>query len=258
MPLDFSPLWISLKTAFVATIFAFVIGIAIAKIMWNYRRPGKGLIDGILTLPSVLPPIVVGFLLLLIFGRNSPIGQLLQYWGTSILFSWQATVIGIISGTILTFARALGEFGATLMLAGSIPGKTQTMPLAIYFAAEAGKMGEALIWVIVLVAIALGVIATINYWSNTDGFFDRLRDRLGASIISRWASKISRRFSLLQSAYPIQAKIRSPKHQQLVVEIHKNFPSFSLIANLNVDEQPLGILGASLVLSSKIMPCFLT
>jgi len=263
--------------------------------MWNYRRPGKGLIDGILTLPSVLPPIVVGFLLLLIFGRNSPIGQLLQYWGTSILFSWQATVIastvvafplmykttlaafeqvdrdvincartlganetrifwqivlplswrGIISGTILTFARALGEFGATLMLAGSIPGKTQTMPLAIYFAAEAGKMGEALIWVIVLVAIALGVIATINYWSNTDGFFDRLRDRLGASIISRWASKISRRFSLLQSAYPIQAKIRSPKHQQLVVEIHKNFPSFSLIANLNVDEQPLGILGAS-------------
>jgi len=295
MPLDFSPLWISLKTAFVATIFAFVIGIAIAKIMWNYRSPGKGLIDGILTLPLVLPPIVVGFLLLLIFGRNSPIGQLLQYWGTSILFSWQATVIastvvafplmykttlaafeqvdrdvincartlganetrifwqivlplswrGIISGTILTFARALGEFGATLMLAGSIPGKTQTMPLAIYFAAEAGKMGEALIWVIVLVAIALGVIATINYWSNTDGFFDRLRDRLGASIISRWASKISRRFSLLQSAYPIQAKIRSPKHQQLVVEIHKNFPSFSLIANLNVDEQPLGILGAS-------------
>ena len=295
MSLDPSPLWISLKTAAVATVFAFVIGIAIAKVMWNYRRPGKGLIDGILTLPLVLPPIVVGFLLLLLFGRNSPIGQLLQYWGTSILFSWQATVIastvvafplmykttlaafeqvdrdvincartlganetrifwqivlplswrGIVSGTILTFARALGEFGATLMLAGSIPGKTQTMPLAIYFAAEAGKMSEALIWVITLVAIALGVIATINYWSNSDGFFDRLLDRLGASVISRWASIISRWFSLIQSKSVIPPIISNQRQQQLIVEIAKDLPSFSLTASLNADDQPLGILGAS-------------
>ncbi|MFP4100105.1 ATP-binding cassette domain-containing protein [Coleofasciculus sp.] len=74
---------------------------------------------------------------------------------------------GVVSGTILAFARALGEFGATLMLAGSIPGKTQTMPIAIFFAAEAGKMGEALNWVLVMVAIALLVIAAINYWSGT-------------------------------------------------------------------------------------------
>jgi len=295
MPLDLSPLWISLKTAAVATVFAFIIGIAIAKLMWNYQRKGKGLMDGILTLPLVLPPIVVGFLLLLLFGRNSPIGQLLQQWGTSILFSWQATVIastvvafplmykttlsafeqvdrdiincartlganetrifwqivlplswrGIVSGTILTFARALGEFGATLMLAGSIPGKTQTMPLAIYFAAEAGKMNEALIWVIVLVAIALGVIATINYWSNTDGFFDRLLDRLGASAISRWTSIISRWLSLVQFNRNTQATTNNQNQQELIVEISKDLPSFSLTASLNADDKPLGILGAS-------------
>ncbi len=298
MPLDFSPLWISLKTASVATIFAFIAGIAVAGVMFNFQSKVKGLIDGILTLPLVLPPIVMGFLLLLLFGRNSPIGQLLQQWGTSILFSWQATVIastvvafplmykttlgafeqvdcdlincartlganetrifwqivlplswrGIVSGTILTFARALGEFGATLMLAGNIPGKTQTMPLAIYFAAEGGNMEEALIWVIILVAIALGVIAIINYWSNTDGFFDRLGDRLGASIISRWASIISRRFSLLQPASVTQAEIRTQEHQklqELVVEIDKNLPGFNLTANLSADEQPLGILGSS-------------
>lgn len=288
MPLDFSPLWISLKTASVATVFAFLAGIATAEIMFNYRGRLKGLIDGILTLPLVLPPIVVGFLLLLLFGRNSPIGQLLKYWGINLLFSWQATVIastvvsfplmykttlgafeqvdrdlincartlganeprifwqillplswrGIVSGTILTFARALGEFGATLMLAGSIPGKTQTMPLAIYFAAEAGKRSEALIWVIVLVAIALGVIATINYWSNTDGLWDLLLDRLGTSIINPW-------FSARQANYGTQAKIKTPEHQELVVEIHKNLLSFSLTANLYADDQPLGILGAS-------------
>jgi len=214
---DLSPLWISLKTAFVATIFAFLVGIAAARWMYGYRGKAKGLIDGFFTLPLVLPPTVIGFLLLLLLGRNSPVGQLLKQLGITIIFSWSATVIaatvvafplmyktvlsafeqidkdlihcartlgasewrifwqillplalpGVVSGMILAFARALGEFGATLMLAGSIPGKTQTMPIAIFFAAEAGKMGEALNWVLVMVAIALLVIATINYWSGT-------------------------------------------------------------------------------------------
>src|SRR6476469_7488102 len=189
MELDLSPLWISLKTSFVATIFAFVAGIGVAGWMFAYRGKGKGLIDGILTLPLVLPPTVIGFLLLLLLGRNSPLGQLLMQFEITIIFSWFATVIaatvvafplmyksvltafkqidkdlincartlgasearifwqvllplawpGVVAGTIMTFARALGEFGATLMLAGSIPGKTQTMPVAIFFAAEAGK-----------------------------------------------------------------------------------------------------------------------
>ena len=293
--MNLSPLWISLQTATVATVFAFIAGIAVAKVMFNYQGKGKGLIDGVLTLPLVLPPIVVGFLLLLLFGRNSPIGQILQQWGISIIFSWQATVIaatvvafplmykttlsafeqvnkdvincartlgasenrvfwqivlplswrGVVSGTILTFARALGEFGATLMLAGNIPGKTQTMPLAIYFAAEAGKMEQALIWVIIIIAIALGVIATINDWSNTDGFFDNLLDKLGASAISRWLSIISRWLSSPQTSPVSQNKITDSSPPQLVINIDKELPSFSLHTNLSANDKPLGILGAS-------------
>ncbi|NER52367.1 MAG: molybdate ABC transporter permease subunit [Symploca sp. SIO1A3] len=192
MPLELSPLWISLKTATVATIFAFLAGIMVAGWMFGYRGKGKGLMDGLFTLPLVLPPTVVGFLLLLLLGKNSPLGQLLYQWEITLIFSWPAAVIaatvvafplmyktvlgafeqvnrdlincartlgasewriflevllplawpGVIAGTILTFARALGEFGATLMLAGSIPGKTQTMPIAIFFAAEAGNANE--------------------------------------------------------------------------------------------------------------------
>ena len=217
MEFDLSPLWISLKTATVATLFAFFLGIAAAGWMKQYKGKAKGIIDGIFTLPLVLPPTVVGFLLLLLFGINSPVGKFLMQLEISIIFSWQATVItstvvafplmyktvlssfehinsdlincartlgssefkifcliilplaypGIIAGTILAFARALGEFGATLMLAGSIPGKTQTMPIAIFFAAEAGDMGKALIWVLIMVAISLAVIATIHIWDES-------------------------------------------------------------------------------------------
>ncbi|MEM9275548.1 MAG: molybdate ABC transporter permease subunit [Cyanobacteria bacterium P01_F01_bin.143] len=278
-----------------ATIFAFIAGVAVAKVMFNYRGKAKGFIDGILTLPLVLPPIVLGFLLLLIFGRNSPIGQILQQWGMNIIFSWQATVVastvvsfplmykttltafeqvkkdiincartlgasetlifwqillplswrGIVAGTILTFARALGEFGTTLMLAGNIPGRTQTMPLAIYFAAEAGKMEQALIWVLVLVAIALGVIAIINYWSNPEGLFDQVRERLGASAISRWSLIFSRYLSFSTVNPTVQSKAITHSAQELVVEIYKDLPSFNLAANLKAQDQPLGILGAS-------------
>ncbi|NET64757.1 MAG: molybdate ABC transporter permease subunit [Moorea sp. SIO1G6] len=210
---DLSPLWISLKTAGLATIFAFFLGITVAGWMFSYRGKGKGIIDSILTLPIVLPPTVVGFLLLLLLGRNSPVGQLLRQLGVSVILSWPATVIaatvvafplmyktvlgafkqvnqdlincartlgasecrvfwqvllplawpGVMAGTVLAFARALGEFGATLMLAGNIPGKTQTIAIAIFFAAQAGRMGEALLWVLIMVAIALVAITIINY-----------------------------------------------------------------------------------------------
>ncbi len=217
MEFDLSPLWISLKTATVATLFAFFTGIAAAGWMKQYKGKLRGIIDGIFTLPLVLPPTVVGFLLLFLFGINSPVGQFLTQLGITVIFSWQATVItstvvafplmyktvlssfehidrdltncartlgssefkifwliilplaypGIIAGTILAFARALGEFGATLMLAGSIPGKTQTMPIAIFFAAEAGDMRKALIWVLIMVAISLAVITTIHLWDKS-------------------------------------------------------------------------------------------
>jgi molybdate transport system permease protein len=212
MPDDLTPLWISLKTAFVATGLAALLGILVARWMMTYRGRARGLIDGLLTLPLVLPPTVVGFLLLLLMGKNSPMGQALAHLNISIIFTWTAAVIaatvvafplmyktvlgsfeqvdrnllssartlgasewrifwqillplawpGVLAGTVLAFARALGEFGATLMVGGSIPGVTQTIPIAIFFAAEAGRMEVALAWVLLMVAVSLVVIVGIN------------------------------------------------------------------------------------------------
>lgn len=214
---DFSPLWISIKTALLSTLITFFIGIAVSYFMANYRGKLKGVIDGILTLPLILPPTVVGFFLLLICGKNGPIGKLMILFDKSIIFSWSATVIaaivvsfpmmyrssrsafeqidtnlifaartlglselkifykialplawpGIIGGLVLSFARAIGEFGATLMLAGNIPGRTQTMPLAIFFAVEGGDMQKALLWVLIITMLSLILILALNYWSET-------------------------------------------------------------------------------------------
>jgi len=214
--MDFSPLWISIKTSLTATVLVFLLGIAAAWLLAGYRGRFKGLIDSILTLPLVLPPTVVGFFLLVLLGRNSPIGQLLFSLGYQVIFSWSATVIaasvvafplmyktargafeqidinivnaartlgvkewkifwkisvplawpGIAAGTVLAFARALGEFGATLMVAGNIPGKTQTIPVAIFFEAEGGETGRALVWVILIFVISLIVMTLMNYWTE--------------------------------------------------------------------------------------------
>lgn len=213
---DFVPVWISLKTASVSTIFTFFLGIAAARWLAYYHGRAKGVIDGLFTLPLVLPPTVLGFGLLLLFGKHGPLGQLLLKMGTTVIFSWSATVIastvvafplmyqtargafeqiepnienaartlgasewitfwrvtvplawpGIMAGIILAFARSLGEFGATLMLAGNIPGRTQTIPLAIYFAVAAGKNERALLWVAVILVISLSSIFLLNYWKR--------------------------------------------------------------------------------------------
>lgn len=184
--------------------------------MVNYQGRFKAFLDGIFTLPLVLPPTVMGFFLLLLLGKNGPIGKLLASLGTSVIFSWQGAVIaaaavsfplmyktsksafeqtdkniinaartlgisewktfwkisvplawpGIAAGAVLAFTRALGEFGATLMVAGSIPGKTQTIPLAIYFTAEAGEMDKALIWVLLILAVSFIVILLMNTWEE--------------------------------------------------------------------------------------------
>ncbi|NRT76469.1 molybdate ABC transporter permease subunit [Clostridium beijerinckii] len=214
--MDFSPLWISIKTATLSTVITFFLGIIVSYWMSNFKGKSKGIIDGLFTLPLILPPTVVGFFLLLICGKNGPIGKLLDLFNTSLIFSWSATVIaaivvsfpmmyrttrsafeqidinilsaartlglsefrifykiaiplampGIIGGLVLSFARAMGEFGATLMLAGNIPGKTQTMPLAIFFAAEGGDMQKAILWVIIIVTLSLFLILILNYWSE--------------------------------------------------------------------------------------------
>src|SRR5580700_2489592 len=217
--MDWSPLLISLATSLAATAVTLVAGLAAAA--WRQNRAGAGaaLVDGIFILPLVLPPTVVGFLLLLLFGRNGPLGKLLLQFGATVVFSWPATVIaatvvafplmyitaraaleqvdphllqaartlgasearifrevalplawpGVLAGTILAFARALGEFGATLMLAGNIPGKTETIPIAIYFAVEAGDVRGAFTWCAIDIAISLVLLAGLYYWTHVQG-----------------------------------------------------------------------------------------
>ncbi|MCB2352636.1 molybdate ABC transporter permease subunit [Clostridium estertheticum] len=217
---EYSPLWISIKTSITATFIVFFIGIAAAWFMASYKGRARGILDGILTLPMVLPPTVVGFILLMIIGKNFPIGKLLSRFGINIIFTWYATVIaatvvafplmyrtcvgafrqidvnvinaartlgvperkifwkvavplawpGIAAGTVLSFARALGEFGATIMIAGSIPGKTQTIPIAIYFAEVAGETGNAIKWVILIFIISLTVMVASDKWAEKQMF----------------------------------------------------------------------------------------
>jgi molybdate transport system permease protein len=214
MDMDFSPLWISIKTAASATTITFFLGLAAAWYVNKLKSRYKNIIDALLILPMVLPPTVMGFFLLLIFGKRGFIGKILDAVGIQVIFSWQATVIaaiavsfplmykaskssfaqvdknitdaartlggsswnvfwkitvpaswpGIAAGTVLSFARALGEFGATLMIAGNITGKTQTMPLAIFFASESGKMDQALMWVLMITSISFVFIILINHW----------------------------------------------------------------------------------------------
>ncbi|NET91294.1 MAG: molybdate ABC transporter permease subunit [Kamptonema sp. SIO1D9] len=298
--IDLSPLWISLKTSLVATIFAFFLGISAARWMVNYQGKGKEIIDGIFTLPLVLPPTVIGFFLLLLLGRNSPVGKLLQQQGINIIFTWSAAVIaatvvafplmyktvrgafeqvdddlincartlgvsewklfwlillplagsGVVAGTILAFARALGEFGATLMVAGSIPGKTQTIPIAIFFAAEAGKMGQAFNWVLVMVAISLSAIAAINYWSERQD--TKQTTQLKSSTFSKSLLNllIFGQFQDFQISNQNQISkfARSPlpqKPAELLVNLQKNIPNFQLNVSFTSAQKPLGLLGAS-------------
>lgn len=215
MNFDWSPLIISLRTVLMAGVLVFLLGISFARFFLYVNGRMKWLTDVLFTLPLVLPPTVIGFFLLVVFGKNSPIGKTLAQVGISFIFSWQATVLsavvvafplmyraakgafeqvnenlvwaartlgmsefkifyrilipqawpGIAAGAALSFARALGEFGATLMIAGNIPGRTQTIPVAIYFAASAGNMRTAGIWVAVITMISCAALAFMNYYN---------------------------------------------------------------------------------------------
>ena len=212
MNFDFSPLIISLKTSLTAGLITFVLGLFCARVFLRAHGLIRWVLDVLFTLPLVLPPTVVGFILLIIFGKNSVVGQALGHLDISIIFSWQATVIaavvvsfplmyraakgaldqvderliwagrtlgmtelsiflrvqipqawpGIAAGAVLSFARALGEFGATLMIAGNISGRTQTIPLSIYFATAAGNMRLAAIWAVIITVISCAVLAATN------------------------------------------------------------------------------------------------
>ena len=215
--LDWSPLFISIKTGIVATIFSFFLGIYAARKVVKTTPGKKAIIDRILTLPMVLPPTVAGFFLLLIFSRRRPFGIFLfENFGIKVVQTWlgciiAATVIsfplmyrnaraameqidvnliyagrtlgmsdteifwkvviptagpGIASGTILTFARALGEYGATSMLAGNIPGKTGTISQKIAMVIQDGDYMTAGVWVAIVMVIAFLVIFLMNLISG--------------------------------------------------------------------------------------------
>lgn len=296
MNLDLSPAWISLKTATVTTIITFFLGIVAARCMLGYRSKNKGLIDGILTSPLVLPPTVTGFLLLLLFGRNGPLGQLLSSVGITLIFTWPATVIaatvvsfplmyktslaaftqidtsllacartlgasewtvfwrillplakpGIIAGTLLAFARSLGEFGATLMLAGSIPGKTETIPVAIFFASESGNMKEALAWVLVILATSIGVITAVNFWSESQIKHRRARKTEKQILDGRWRPRVKTKSATVNPSF---------QRQNLLIDIKKQLPGFILDVCFSANEKPLGVLGGSGAGKSMILRC---
>lgn len=215
MPTDFwSPVRLSLEIASVSGFIVLVFGVLIGRLMSRSKFKGKVLVETLILLPLVLPPSVVGFLLIVVFGRQSPVGQLLEViFNQSIMFTWWAAAIAstvvafplmyqsvktgfeeidaeiegaaridganewqlflfvtiplalksILSGGILSFARALGEFGATLMFAGNIPGKTQTIPTAIYIALDSGNMRLAWLWVISIIVISFIMLLSIQF-----------------------------------------------------------------------------------------------
>ena len=211
--LDYSPLYVSLKTGIVATIFSFFLGLFAARKGIKAGPKVKAIADGILTLPMVLPPTAAGFFLLLLFSRRRPFGILLyEEFGIKVVQTWAgciiaATVIafplmyrnaraafeqidvnlihaartlgmpeykifwkvavpsagpGLVAGTILTFARALGEYGATSMLAGNIPGKTGTISQRIAMVIQDGDYQTAGVWVGIVILIAFGIVVLMN------------------------------------------------------------------------------------------------
>ena len=215
--IDWSPLFISLKTGILATIFAFFLGVAAARLIMRLNNTAKAVVDGILTLPLVLPPTVAGFFLLLLFSLRRPFGKfLMTQFDIKIVQTWPGCVIaalviafplmyrnaraafeqvdvnviyagrtlgmsertifwkivvpmaapGLASGTVLAFASAIGEYGATSMLAGNILGKTRTVSVAIASEVAAGNWDVAGFWVCVIVMISFVIVALINFVSG--------------------------------------------------------------------------------------------
>lgn len=214
--MDWYPLLNSLRIAMIATVGVFLAGIASAYYISRLPRLVKGALDVILTLPLVLPPTVVGYFLICIFGPRHPAGILLGKIGISVAMHWYGAVIaaavvsfplmyrtargafeafdsslryaaqtlgmrnstifwrivmpycrtGILAGTVLTFARALGEYGATSMIAGYIPGKTATISTTVYQLWRTGNDTQALFWVLINLAISVVVLMAVNLLEN--------------------------------------------------------------------------------------------
>ena len=215
--MDWSPVLLSLRVGLSALVVIFVLGTLAARAMTRRHFPGRDVVDGLLVLPLVLPPVVTGFLLLVLLGRNGPVGRFLEdAFGVRLLFTLHAAVLaavvvafplmyqsakaafqsvdtrledaartlgagearvfltvtlplawpGLVAGTVLAFARSLGEFGATVMVAGNIPGETTTVPLAIFFLADAGDLRAAGMYALVISALSMAMVVALNVWTR--------------------------------------------------------------------------------------------
>ncbi len=212
--MDLAPIWLSIRVSIIAVGVVFIVGTGLAVVLQRYSFRGRTIIEALVMLPLVLPPTVAGFFLLLLLGKNGPLGRLLNYFGIQIIFSWWAATIasmvvalplmyqgvksslesvdlnleqvartlgagearvlrtitlplswpGIVSGVVMAFTRSLGEFGATLMVAGNIPGKTQTIPVAVYSFASSGDMAGAGYMVMILVAVSFSLVFAVSAW----------------------------------------------------------------------------------------------
>ncbi|MBL8179188.1 MAG: molybdate ABC transporter permease subunit [Bryobacterales bacterium] len=213
MPIDWFPLWLSLRVAALSTLIAIALGLFLAYWLAYRTFRGKELLDALVSLPLVLPPTVLGYYLLVLLGRTSPFGKLYEaLTGSPLVFTWQAAVIAalfhslpllvkstraalesvepdyaraarslgasewrifhritlplvrrsILAAAAIAFARSLGDFGVTIMIAGNIPGRTQTIAVAIYDAVEAGNGDIARTMVLVISAVALLILWAAN------------------------------------------------------------------------------------------------
>lgn len=204
---EWGVLALSLKVAFWATLVSLPIGVAVALLLSRGTFPGRTLLNGLVHLPLILPPVVTGYALLLLFGRRGLFGETLADWGIVFAFNWTGAALaagvmafpllvravrlsadamdpgldeaarslgagplrrfvlvslplllpGILTGTVLAFAKALGEFGATITFVSNIPGETETLPLAIYTALQIPG-GEAMAMRLVLISVAASML----------------------------------------------------------------------------------------------------
>lgn len=215
--MDVFPLYLTLKVSVFATFFSIVIGLCFAWLMARREFFGKGILDAIIMQPLVIPPTVLGYYLLVLLGRSSPLGRFLEDTaGITLVFTWKGAVVaafvaslplfvrparaaiegvdknlenaarllgktewevlktitiplawrGIVAGGIIAFARATGEFGATLMVAGNIPGVTQTLPVGIYDAVQMGDTATANLLVGIITLFSFSVIYFVNRFTR--------------------------------------------------------------------------------------------
>jgi len=214
---DWRPIWLSLQVSFTATLFSIMVGLIIAWVLAKKTFPGKNLVDALLMQPLVIPPTVLGYYLLVMFGRSSALGGWLEEWfGLTLVFTWRGAVLaatvasmplfikptraalegvdsqlenaarllgktewivfrtitlplawrGIVAGGVMAFARAMGDFGTTLMVAGNIPGNTQTVSIAIYDAVQSGNLEQANALVLLVTVFSVGVLWFVSRFTS--------------------------------------------------------------------------------------------